>query len=99
MIFTIKNGIFILLHIRKRIDENKGLINDFILVVETALSLHINHRESEDIDLFTEKGFLNKQKINSLIYQFFKDYALFINQENYLEFLINNINEEQSLKL
>ncbi|RZD18133.1 MAG: hypothetical protein EVG15_07315 [Candidatus Acididesulfobacter diazotrophicus] len=75
----------------KLLSQNKELINGFILVGGTALSLHINHRESEDIDLFTEKEFLNKQRINSLIDKTVKDYSPIRDKENYLEFLINNI--------
>lgn len=67
-----------------------GIIRDFILVGGTALALHIEQRLSEDIDLFTEKKYIDNDKIRSIIKKIFKDYSILEEDEGYIEFFANN---------
>jgi hypothetical protein len=42
-------------------------INDFVFVGGSALAYYLNHRLSEDIDLFTHKESLNAEHINKIL--------------------------------
>jgi hypothetical protein len=65
-------------------------IKDFILVGGTGLALHIEQRQSEDIDLFTEKKYIDNDKIRNFVKKIFKDYSILDEYENYIEFLAND---------
>ncbi len=66
------------------------IIKDFILVGGTALALHIEHRLSEDLDLFTEKKYINNDKIRNTVKKIFKNYSVLEEDEGYIEFFANN---------
>lgn len=66
------------------------IIKDFILVGGTALALHIEHRLSEDLDLFTEKKHIDNDKIRNTVKKIFKNYSVLEEDEGYIEFFANN---------
>ncbi len=66
------------------------IIKDFVLVGGTALALHIEHRLSEDLDLFTEKKYINNDKIRNTVKKIFKDYTILEEDEGYIEFFASN---------
>ena len=66
------------------------MMKDFILVGGTALALHINHRLSEDVDLFTDKKYIDNDKLKDFVKKIFTDYRILDEYENYIEFLAND---------
>jgi len=83
-----------LLKTLKKIQRDE-LFNDFNLVGGTALSLHIGHRISDDIDLFTDKKF-NRETIEYFIKNNIDKNAKIINnQGNIFQMFI----EKERLKL
>ena len=70
--------------------QNNSLFSDYNLVGGTALSLHIGHRISEDLDLFTEKE-LHKEKILDFINRTITKDTKIINSEGSIfQILLNN---------
>ena len=65
------------------------VLNDFILVGGTALSLHLGHRISVDIDFFTQKEFDNQEMLEHLEqnYGFQEQYS----HTNTLKGIINGV--------
>ena len=67
------------------------LIKDFILVGGTAIILHINHRLSEDIDLFTQKKYIDNDQVIRSISIISNNYKVLDEYENYIEFFVNEV--------
>lgn len=64
---------------RKVLDSIKNIesISDFLLVGGTAISIHANHRVSEDLDFaFTNGLYLPKDKINKIIEVLSESYSV-----------------------
>jgi hypothetical protein len=70
--------------------QNKPYLQGFYLVGGTALALHLGHRKSLDIDLFSNLSF----DAGSLLEQIHQDfsYKLFFTASNTLKGTIENIN-------
>lgn len=67
-----------------------SVIKEFTLVGGTALAMYINHRLSEDVDLFTYKKYIDNDKLRSLVKNIFTDYNVLDECDNYIEFLVND---------
>lgn len=69
------------------------VLNDFYLVGGTALSLQINHRESIDIDLFSQKGFpaniIDNYKCEQVINKFNNSIEVIISNTKVMLFNFN----------
>ena len=77
-------------NVAKLLSENE-IINDFILVGGTALALYLEHRLSEDLDLFTVKKYIDNDKIRKNVKKIFNDnYSVLEEDEGYIEFLAND---------
>jgi len=77
-------------NVAKLLSESE-IINDFILVGGTALALYLEHRLSEDLDLFTVKKYIDNDKIRKNIKKIFNDnYSVLEEDEGYIEFLAND---------
>lgn len=72
------------------LDEIAGYLkpHDFILVGGTALAFHLNHRESDDIDLATLTTTLNKRLIDDLIKSLGHPVVEVINPKDVQDFLV-----------
>ena len=65
-------------------------LNDFFLVGGTSLALQLNHRNSIDIDLFTQRTFENEKLINHVIANGFS-FDVKFNFENTIIGFIDNV--------
>jgi hypothetical protein len=65
-------------------------LNDFFLVGGTSLALQLNHRNSIDIDLFTQRTFENEKIINHVIANGFS-FDVKFNFENTIIGFIDNV--------
>jgi hypothetical protein len=70
--------------------QGKPYLEGFNLVGGTALALHIGHRKSVDIDLFSNFSF-NAEELLEQIHQDF-DFQLFFTASNTLKGSINSVN-------
>ena len=75
-----------------RILQNNTVFKDFILAGGTALALQIEHRVSDDIDLFLLADFLNIDDITQFLQINYKNnYNIFHSEKNILQAVINDI--------
>lgn len=70
--------------------QSKSYLQGFYLVGGTALALHLNHRKSIDIDLFSNFGFDASELLENIHQDF--SYQLFYTASNTLKGCIGNIN-------
>jgi len=70
--------------------QNNSLFDDYNLVGDTALSLQIGHRISDDIDLFTEKD-MPREKILDFVKRNITENVKILNNEGSIfQILLNN---------
>ena len=70
--------------------ENSDFLHKYVLVGGSALSLHLQHRKSEDLDFFTYEDSFNKSEIFEYIKQF--EFKEIINESNeQIDILINGV--------
>jgi hypothetical protein len=67
---------------------------DFVLVGGTALSLQIGHRQSVDIDLFTQSAFDKNEILTYLESHYKNQYHEFFNADKIFQFTIDTPEEE-----
>jgi hypothetical protein len=71
--------------------QNNPNFTDFVLAGGTALTLHIGHRKSEDIDLFTQAK-MNPDRMITLLSKIFStDIKVIQNEQYVLQVKINNV--------
>jgi predicted nucleotidyltransferase component of viral defense system len=71
--------------------ENASFLEKYVLVGGTALSLHLCHRKSEDLDFFTYSNSFDKKEIFTYIHKRFAQVEI-INQTNdQIDLLINGV--------
>lgn len=70
--------------------QSKPYLSGFYLVGGTALAMHLNHRKSIDIDLFSNIGFDSSGLLENIHQDF--SYQLFFTSSNTLKGCIENIN-------
>ena len=70
--------------------QSKPYLSGFYLVGGTALAMHLNHRKSIDIDLFSNIGFDASELLENIHQDF--SYQLFFTSSNTLKGCIENIN-------
>lgn len=56
--------------------SEEPLLEDFVMASGSALSYYLNHRLSEDIDLFTPDEILPNQSINLIMKSFKKNHSV-----------------------
>lgn len=73
--------------------SEQKFMNKFTLVGGTALSLHLGHRLSEDLDFMYDGKFLESRSIVKFINNIFKENFKLIKQDNdhQLDFIINGV--------
>ncbi len=90
----LKNSGYLLPDTRKLLSEfiaNASFLEKYVLVGGTALSLHLCHRKSEDLDFFTYSDSFEKKEILDYINNRF-EYLEIINQTNdQIDLLINGV--------
>ena len=90
----LKNSGYLLPDTRKLLSEfiaNAAFLEKYVLVGGTALSLHLCHRKSEDLDFFTYSDSFEKKEILDYINNRFEHIEI-INQTNdQIDLLINGV--------
>ncbi len=69
---------------------NIDYLQNFVLVGGSALSLYLNHRQSEDLDFFTYEDSFSKEKIFKIIQDFGQKEIINISEEQ-IDVLINKV--------
>jgi hypothetical protein len=78
--------------------QGSEYFKDFVLVGGTALSLQIGHRQSVDIDLFTQAAFDKNSIIDYLKTHYKNQYHEFFNADKIFQFTIDTP-EEKNIKV
>ena len=90
----LKNSGYLLPDTHKLLSEfiaNASFLEKYVLVGGTALSLHLCHRKSEDLDFFTYNDCFEKKEIFDYINNRFEQVEI-INQTNdQIDLLINGV--------
>ena len=73
--------------------SEQKFINKFTLVGGTALSLHLGHRLSEDLDFMYDGKFLESRSVIKFMNNVFKENIKLVKQDNdhQLDFIINGV--------
>jgi hypothetical protein len=70
---------------------NSDIFKDYFLVGGTSLAMQIGHRQSDDIDLFTQKE-IDKEEIGDYLFNNYRNKYLILNsQKTIYQININNI--------
>ncbi|MDR1429080.1 MAG: nucleotidyl transferase AbiEii/AbiGii toxin family protein [Spirochaetaceae bacterium] len=71
--------------------QQADIFRDYFLVGGTSLALQIGHRQSDDIDLFTQNE-IDKEAIGAFLFENYKNNVLVLNSQNIIyQVKINNI--------
>lgn len=71
--------------------ENCTFLNKYVLVGGSALTLHLCHRKSEDLDFFTYDNSFNKKEIFEYLKKF-QNHEILNQDDDQIDVLINNVN-------
>ncbi|MEA1923530.1 MAG: nucleotidyl transferase AbiEii/AbiGii toxin family protein [Pseudomonadota bacterium] len=90
----LKNSDYLLANTRKLLAEliaNAAFLEKYVLVGGTALSLHLCHRKSEDLDFFTYNDSFEKKEIFAYINNRFEQVEIINQTNNQIDLLINGV--------